>query len=114
MEAVLSRKPVRDFLKERETYLPRKKLVTMIDENTRFAEPLALPTGINPEQAIEVVAGGTWAQGIAEGVCGPGYAGFPRDTSEFKSCVFNVSHRVAARTLGLTWTPTPAPSRRRK
>ena len=57
----------------------------------------------------------TWARGIAEGVCGPGYAGFVAGSTEWQACVYNVSHRVAARTLGLSWTPpTTPPSRPRR
>ena len=105
------RKPVRSFLQERETYFPRKKLVDVIETGTHEAA-LPLPAGVRPEQAIEVVAGGSWAQGIAEGVCGPGYAGFTSGSPEFQACVYNVSHRVAARTLGLTWTPPSTPPTR--
>jgi len=48
------------------------------------------------------------ANGVLVHNCGPGYAGFSPGTSEFDRCVYNVSHRVAARVLGITWAP-PAP-----
>jgi intein/homing endonuclease len=59
------------------------------------------------------------ANGILIHNCGPGYAGFTPGTPEFERCVYNVSHRVAARVLGLSWTPpaappAPTPPRRRR
>ena len=115
MSDIFNRQPARSFLRERETYVPRKKLVDIIERSsplTHYAEPMPLPAGVRPEQAIEVVAGGTWARGIAEGVCGPGYAGFTQGSTEWQACVYNVSHRVAARTLGLSWNPPTTPPTR--
>jgi len=107
---VLARKPVRTYLKEREPLIPRPKVIDIlnIDVLDLAQVPAAIDT-VSPANAIEVVAGSTWARGLAEGVCGPGYAGFSPGTSEFDSCVFHVSHKVAARVLGMTWTPPPAP-----
>jgi len=102
---VLERKPVRTYLKEREPLIPRPKIIDMLEPSLRFAQVDAVP----PAEAIEVVAGSSWARGLAEGVCGPGYAGFSPGTREFDSCVYHISHKVAARVLDMTWTPPPTP-----
>jgi len=112
MAEVLQRKPFRTYLKERETLIPRKKLVDIIGIDPEFfgvyeQPPVPIVDTVSPTNAIEVVAGSSWARGLAEGVCGPGYAGFTPGTSEFDRCVYNVSHRVAARVLGMTWAPAP-------
>jgi len=99
--------PIRKFLRERETLIPRKKLLELIGGQLLGQE--VLPPGVTPEAAIETVARSAWARNLAEGICGPGYAGFTPGTPEFERCVYNVSHRVAARVLGLTWTPPPTP-----
>lgn len=108
----MSEKPVRSFLRERETLIPRKKLVDVIGGSLLTGQDL--PPGVSPEAAIETVSRSAWAKNLAEGVCGPGYAGFAPGTPEFLSCVHNVSHKVAARVLGLTWTPVSAPRPRRR
>jgi hypothetical protein len=114
MVEVLKDKPIRKFLKEREPLISRPKLVDTLDLNLRGQ--VALPPGVTPEAAVETVARSAWARGLAEGVCGPGYAGFAPGTPEFESCVYHVSHKVAARVLGLTWVapaaPPPRPRRR--
>jgi hypothetical protein len=97
--------PVRTFLREREPLLPHKRLIEIFGHT--FAQKIE---GIRPEQALEVVATTTWAKGLAQGVCGPGYAGFTPGTPEYDSCVYNVSHKVAAGTLGMSWTPPPMPA----
>jgi len=102
----LERKPVRTYLKERETLIPRKKLVDILGNP---GPEIPIVDTVSPANAIEVVAGSSWARGLAEGVCGPGYAGFTPGTPEFDRCVYNVSHKVAARVLGMTWAPPPAP-----
>jgi len=102
---VLERKPLRNYLKEREPLIPRPKIIDILEPGLSFAQ---IDT-VAPTDAIEVVAGSSWARGLAEGVCGPGYAGFGPGTREFDSCVYNVSHKVAARVLGMTWTPAPTP-----
>jgi len=115
MAAVLERKVIRTYLKERETLIPRKKLVDVLDIDPNFLSFEQIPPvpsvvdRVRPEEAIEVVAASSWARGLAEGVCGPGYAGFAPGTPEFERCVYNVSHKVAARVLGMTWVPPPAP-----
>jgi hypothetical protein len=114
---VLERKPVRTYLKEREPLIPRPKIVDILNlSDLSFAQIPAVDS-VSPANAIEVVAGSSWARGLAEGVCGPGYAGFSPGSHEFDSCVFHISHKVAARVLGMTWTPppvapTPLPTRR--
>jgi len=105
---------IKNYLRERETLIPRPKLVDFFEGNI-FGQ-ITLPPGVTPEQAIEVVARSEWARKLAEGVCGPKYAGFAPGTPEFETCVRNVSHKVAARVLGLSW-PAPAvptPTRRRR
>jgi len=114
LSTVLGRKPVRTYLKERETLIPRKKIVDVlgIDPDLTFAQIPPVPPVVDrvrPEEAIEVVASSSWARGLAEGVCGPGYAGFSPGTPEFERCVYNVSHKVAARVLGMIWAPPLAP-----
>jgi len=109
---VLERKPIRTYLKERETLIPRKKLIDILGIDPEFFGVFEQPPivdAVSPANAIEVVAGSSWAKGLAEGVCGPGYAGFTPGTPEFDRCVYNVSHRVAARVLGMTWAPPPTP-----
>jgi len=105
MVEVLKDKSIRKFLKEREPLINRPKL---IDTFPNLRGQVELPPGVTPEAAVETVARSAWARGLAEGVCGPGYAGFSPRTPEFESCVYNVSHKVAARVLGLTWVPPPA------
>jgi len=115
--AALEKRPLRTFIQERETLIPRKKLVDILEVFGIELTQVPLPANVRPEQAVEVVAGSSWARGLAEGVCGPGYAGFSPGTPEFERCVFNVSHKVAAGTLGIPWTPptgAPAPARRRR
>jgi len=115
MSEILERKPIRTWLKNRPTIVLEKPLIAML-ESGLFEGQVALPAGVTPEEAIEVVARSEWARKLAEGVCGPKYAGFTPGTPEFEACVYNVSHKVAARVLGLTWTPTPPtrPTRRRR
>jgi len=105
---VLERQPVRTYLKEREPLIPRSKIIDVLNLDLRFAQIPAIDT-VSPANAIEVVAGSSWARGLAEGVCGLGYAGFSPGTAEFDRCVYHVSHKVAARVLGMTWTPPPTP-----
>jgi len=118
MAEILERKPVRTWLKERKTIIERPKLVDVLERAGfgLFGQAVELPPGVSPEQAIEVVASSEWARKLAEGVCGPKYAGFTPGTREFEQCVYNVSHKVAARVLGLTWPPPLAPAvpRRRR
>jgi len=115
MATVLDRKPVRTYLKERETLVPRKKLTDILGIDPSlfgFEQVPPIPPivdTVSPANAIEVVAASSWARGLAEGVCGPGYAGFTPGTPEFERCVYNVSHKVAARVLGMAWVPPPAP-----
>lgn len=112
----LEKKPIRTFLKEREPLIPRKKLVDMLGSSyfgqieELLGQVIPAVDRVRPEDAIEVVAASTWAQELAKGVCGPGYAGFTPGTPEFDRCVYNVSHKVAARVLGLTWPLPPAPA----
>jgi intein/homing endonuclease len=55
------------------------------------------------------------ANGILVHNCGAKYVGLTPGTPEYERCVYNVSHTVAARVLGTTWTPPPAaPARPRR
>ncbi len=120
---VAERQIVRQFLRERETYVPRPKAVDLID---KFLRDLGLPGYIfrqdiyeqlykqfpqlpqlPPEQQIEIVAGSSWAHGMASGVCGPNYVGLLSGTPEYEACVYNVSHRAAASALRLPYMPRP-------
>ena len=109
---LLKDKPVRTFLKERETLIPRPKLIDIIEGE--LAGQIELPPGVSPEDAVEIVSRSAWARNLAAGVCGPGYAGFSPGTPEFDRCVSSVSHKVAARVLGLTWPLPTRPARRRR
>jgi len=126
MAEVLGRKPLRTYVKEREPLVPRKKLVDILgidpvaqpsrvdyftDLVFEQAPPPPLVDRVRPEDALEVMAASSWAHGLAEGVCGPGYVGLTPGTPEFERCVYNVSHKVAAKTIGMVWTPPPAPPR---
>jgi len=108
MSEIFQRKVIRTYLKERETLIPRKKLVDVFGIDPLIFEQAPIVDAVSAANAIEVVASSSWARGLAEGVCGPGYVGFSPGTSEFDRCVYHVSHRVAARVLGMTWVP-PAP-----
>ena len=124
MLSFMEKKPLRTFLKERETLIPRKKIIDLIEKLS--PQPIESVLGqiidrVRPEDAIEVVANSTWAQELAKGICGAKYVGFTPGTPEFDRCVYNVSHRVAARVLGLEWPlppapppPAPPPRRRRR
>jgi hypothetical protein len=107
---------IKKYLKERETLVPRPKLIDLLRESLLGQEAIPVIDKVKPEDAIEIVANSSWAKSLAEGVCGAKYAGFTTGTPEFDRCVYNVSHRVAARVLGLTWSPppTPPPPRRRR
>jgi len=107
MSKVLGNTPIRNFLKERETLIPRPKIVGLVGE--RLLGQVELPAGVAPEQAIEVISRSDWARNLAAGVCGAAYVGLTPGTPEYEKCVFNVSHRVAAKVLGLTWVPPVAP-----
>lgn len=98
--------PLRKLLKEWKTILPRPRLVDLLKQKVE------LPPGVSPEQAIEIVAKSEWARKLAEGVCGPGWVGLTPGTPEYESCVYNVSHRVAAKVLGLEWAPPARPPRK--
>jgi len=125
MATVSDRKPVRTYLKEREPLVPHKKLVDILGIDlgdlsriNYFTDlvlqqvppaPPPLVDRVRPEDALEVMAASSWAHGLAEGVCGPGYVGLTPGTREYERCVYNVSHKVAAKAIGMVWTPPPAP-----
>jgi hypothetical protein len=67
MTEILKDKPIRKFLKERETLIPgRPKLVDMVGESL-LGQEVGLPPGVSPEAAIETVSRSAWAHGLAEG-----------------------------------------------
>ena len=64
----LKKRPVRDFLKEREPLIPRKKIVDVLNlDSPVMGQEIALPPDVTPEAAIEVVSRTAWARGLAEG-----------------------------------------------
>ena len=65
MSTTAEKKPVRSFLRERETLIPRKKLVDILEGPLLGQE---LPPGVSPEAAIETVSRSAWAKNLAEGV----------------------------------------------
>lgn len=63
---------VKSWLRERETYIPRKRLVDILEGELSFGifrQPPVVPVvdKVRPEDAIEIVASSSWARGIAEG-----------------------------------------------
>jgi len=113
---VLDRKPVRTYLKERETLVPRKKLVDIfgIDPDFLRFEQVPAIDRVSRADAIEVIAASKWARGLAEGVCGPGYVGLTPGTPEYERCVYTVSHRVAERVTPTAIPPPAVPPPRRR
>ena len=63
-------KPVRTWLEERQTLIPRAKLITSFTGRT--VPPIDLPAGVTRDQAVEAIAGTTWARGIAQGIADKG------------------------------------------
>jgi len=114
MAEVLERKPFRTYLKERETLIPRKKLVDIIgiDPDLTFAQVPPIIDRVSREEAIEVIASSTWARSLAEGVCGPGYVGLAPGTPEYERCIYTVSHRVAEKVAPTVLPPPVVPPRR--
>jgi hypothetical protein len=66
MVDILKEKPLRKFLKERETLIPRPKLIDLLGESL-LGQEVGLPPGVSPEAAIETIARSAWARGLAEG-----------------------------------------------
>jgi len=81
---------------------------------TGYTEPVPLPEGVSTEAAVEVVARSSWATELAKGVCGKSYAGLKEGSKEWYDCLQNVSHRVAARSLGLSWPLASVPTPRKR
>jgi len=116
MATVLDRKPVRTYLKERETLVPRKKLVDIfgIDPDFLHFEQVPVVDRVRREDAIEVIAASKWARSLAEGVCGPAYVGLTPGTPEYERCVYTVSHRVAEKVTPAAIPPPAVPPPRRR
>jgi len=102
----LEHKPIRTYLRERETLIPHKKLVDILGIDPDFLrfEQAPVIDRIARADAVEVIAASKWAHSLAEGVCGPGYVGLTPGTPEYERCVYTVSHRVAEKV-----TPTALP-----
>jgi hypothetical protein len=66
MADILKEKPLRKFLKDRETLIPRPKIVELIGGQL-LGQEVGLPPGVSPEAAIETIARSAWARGLAEG-----------------------------------------------
>jgi len=117
MAAILDRKPVRTYLKEREPLVPRKKLVDIFGIDPFVFEQAPVIDRVARADAVEVIAASKWAHSLAEGVCGPGYVGLTPGTPEYERCVYTVSHRVAEKVtptaLPPPAVPPPRPPRRR-
>jgi len=74
----LREKPLRSWLENRETLVPRAKLISSLSK--RAVPPIELPAGVSREDAIEAIAGTNWARGIAQGLADKGgLSGTPRD-----------------------------------
>ncbi|MBW2561195.1 MAG: hypothetical protein JRE40_10140 [Deltaproteobacteria bacterium] len=76
---------VRKFLSEWEPLIPGRPKV--------FAQQ-EFPPGVTREQAVEIVAGTDWAQGLARGMCSKLFGVAP-GTAEYEACVRRVSRKVA-------------------
>jgi len=114
MAAILDHKPVRTYLKERETLVPRKKFVDIFGIDPDFLQFEQAPIDrVRREDAVEVIAASKWARSLAEGVCGPGYVGLTPGTPEYERCVYTVSHRVAEKVTPTALPPPAVPPPRR-
>lgn len=67
---VLREKPLRSWLEERETLIPRPKLISSFTKRT--VPPIELPVGVTRGEAVEAIAGTNWARGIAQGIADKG------------------------------------------
>lgn len=116
MSNLLEKKPIRAWLKERETLLPRPKFADMLNllqfsESKHVAIPL--PPGVSPREAVDLVAETSWAKNLAAGVCSK-LAGLTG--TAYDRCVVNASKKVAMGLLGVTPEEYAAgkPARRRR
>jgi len=103
---IIREKPIRSWLESRETLIPRPKLVTSFTKHV--VPPIELPVGVTREEAVEAVAGTTWARGIAQGIADKGgLSGSPRD-----DFIQRFAHQVAEGIVTSSYLPailTPAP-----
>jgi len=111
MTVIFDRKPVITYLKDRETLVPHKKIVDILDMDFAFLRFEQVPPidRISRADAVEVIAASTWARSLAEGVCGPRYVGLTPGTPEYERCVYTVSHRVAEKVTPTALPPPAAP-----
>lgn len=63
-------KPLRAWLQDRQTLIPRPKLITGLSKRT--VPPIELPAGVTREEAVSAIAGTNWARGIATGIADKG------------------------------------------
>ena len=96
---VLREKPLRTWLQERKTLIPRQKLVTGLSKYT--VPPIELPAGVSRDEAVSAIAGSTWARGIAQGIADKGGLS-GRSREEF---IERFSHQVADGLVSSSYLP---------
>lgn len=95
----LREKPFRSWLETRETIIPRAKLITGLSK--RAVPQIDLPAGVSRKEAVEAVAGTSWARGIAQGIADKGgLSGVPRE-----AFIDNFSHQVAEGIIASSYLP---------
>jgi len=103
---LIREKPIRSWLEGRETLFPRPKLVTSFTKH--IVQPIELPAGITREDAVEAIAGTTWARGIAQGIADKGgLSGSARD-----DFILRFARQVSEGIVSSSYLPaiiTPAP-----
>ena len=92
-------KPVRSWLETRQTIIPRPKLINSFTKHG--VPPIDLPAGISRDEAVEAIAGTTWARGIAQGIADKGgLAGSARD-----DFIQRFAHQVAEGIVTSSYLP---------
>lgn len=95
----LREKPIRTWLEERETLIPRPKIISGLGK--RAVAPIDLPAGVTRAEAVEAIAGTTWARGIAQGIADKGgLSGKSRD-----DFIERFSHQVAEGIVTSSYLP---------
>jgi len=86
--------PVRKALESRPTFVLDEPLVKKLGLDPQKFRGQGLPPGVTYDEAVEVVKGTEWAQGLAKGMCTKMFGATP-GTPEYDRCVARVSDRVA-------------------
>lgn len=95
----LKEKPLRTWLQERKTLVPRQKLISGLMKYT--VPPIELPAGVSRDEAVSAIAGSTWARGIAQGIADKGgLSGRPRD-----DFIERFAHQVADGLVSSSYLP---------